>query len=609
MINDILKKMKTIMEYRKDEIIEILRKIENSDEASFEFDISFRALSSHQKYCRQTNTTLSAFLPMNLPLYSLVLYVIIPRLCCSNIYYKPSNLTMEIAKRLHKLLELDNYEIHLIEGNRRLFLKQYAENSEVVIFTGKPGNAKTIKEQLPPTTLFMFFGSAQNPIVVESDAELAKASDVIYESTIFNYGQDCAKPSAVFVKASVAEQLVCLVIDKIVKDANYRCTSIKDVKELLKVGQLLLENRHAIVYGGCIDYGKLTMEPVVLSMPMNKNEKCTNEEFYAPVFKFFIFSSFKEIENYLKSEPKVVTLFGNNCHLEAMKSNILLYEETIAQLDKGNTEFGGFGYSASFLSYYGIVICKPLMVNREISFFLDNRAIVENISFNYKAKKRKRELLIQMFKDKIIEVFEENLIVSFVFGSYAKFEESQTSDIDVFIGVKNVDETQVNNFRKWYFETHYMFGLVPDFQFPGEIIAVENLYDIIRTANSVTLQLCNDADVYNVVFFTQILLDKKIYLFGSENSIEIENSFLENVALRLCRQTEKILVELAPDKYNEYSNKINFFQPSKDLCTIFNMLTFNTFSNGEYLQLIEEMDDGMLLKIMRIPPESDLVST
>ncbi len=593
----------------KKKILEILLKIENNEEANFEFKTSISALSSPQKYYNQINGNLSVFLPMNLPLYSLILYVVIPRICCNNIYYRPSNITIKISKKLHEILKLNKYKIHLVDANRNLFLEQYAKQSEVVIFTGKPNNAEIIKKHLSSETLFLYFGCAQNPIVVERDANLNKACEVIYESVIFNYGQDCAKPNVILVNASVADKLIKMIVEKIKKEGNNRKTSIKDSKEIIKVTQLLVENRSSIIYGGNIECAQATMEPLVLSMYLKKDCKHVYEEFYAPVFKFLIYDSNEELKLYFendnyKKQEMTITIFGKNNYVENIKNSIILFEETINQMDSGNIEFGGFGYNVSYLDYYGINIAKPLMINREISYFFNNTTIIKNINLKYKTtKQRKRELIIQLFKDKIIEIFDDNLVIAFIFGAYAKSEETQTSDVDIFIGIKDENKEQIKNFRKWYFEIHYMFGLIPDFYFPAEIITIDELSNILKLANTVQLQLYNNLHTYNTIFYTQILIDKKVYLFGSENSIDIEKYNLQDVAINWCKQTAKILINSSPDIYSKYSNKFHFFQPNKDLLTISSMLNYQIPSNEKYLHIINELDDGLFSKLIRVPPK------
>ena len=140
---------------------------------------------------------------MNLPLYSLITYVIIPRLNADTCNYRPSTKTLEISKKLHKLLKLDSYNIKLFEGTRFDYNKNLVKNSDVVIFIGKPSNAEKLSKELSSNTLFIYFGVGQNPAIIANDANLELASEKIADSIMFNYGQDCAKPNVILCKSTV----------------------------------------------------------------------------------------------------------------------------------------------------------------------------------------------------------------------------------------------------------------------------------------------------------------------------------------------------------------------------------------------------------------------
>ena len=540
---------------------------------------------------------------MNLPLYSLILYVIIPKICCSQVHYKPSNLTMKVSKEIHELLELDTYNIFLADVNKSLFVECFAKKSDVVIFTGKAKNAELIKKQLSETTLFIFFGAAQNPIVVTEHSDLEKASNVIYESIIFNYGQDCSKPNSMLIHFSVAKQLVDMMFKKITEESNSRKTTIRDHRELVRTGQMLADNNESILFGGTIDYSNLTMDPVLLLIPIDKNNKYMYEEYYAPVFKFLLYDSDEDLKCYFendkyKQQAMTITLFGHNNYIESLKNSIIVYEKTISEIDNGNIEFGGFGSNVSSLEYQGFNISKPILINREILFFFNNNMILKNINKKYKARKRKRELIISLFKEKVSEIFGDNLVVSFIFGAYAKFKERSTSDIDIFILIRENNEKQKIEFITWYFEIHYMFGLIPDVLFPSEILTVEELENILYNSHDVKLELYNDLDVYNTVFYVQIMLDKKIYLFGNEDDLKIEKSQLQQTAINWCKQTASSLKEHRPDIYNKYYDKFIFFQPQDDLLSISNMLHYQMPSCKKYYPIIEKLDDGLFLEIV-----------
>lgn len=56
-------------------------------------------------------------------------------------YYKPSAISLEVLKKIHKLLNLNEYNIHLFEGTRADYNEVIAKRSNVVIFVGKYENS------------------------------------------------------------------------------------------------------------------------------------------------------------------------------------------------------------------------------------------------------------------------------------------------------------------------------------------------------------------------------------------------------------------------------------------------------------------------------------
>lgn len=107
---------------------------------------------------------------------------------------------MKYQKKIHKLLYLNEYNIHLFEGTRADYNEVIAKRSNVVIFVGKYENSFEILKKLSKQTLFICFGVGQNPAIVADGADLNIASKKIAEAIMFNYGQDCAKPNVILCK-------------------------------------------------------------------------------------------------------------------------------------------------------------------------------------------------------------------------------------------------------------------------------------------------------------------------------------------------------------------------------------------------------------------------
>ena len=254
--NDILK--------NKSEIIEILSIIENKSVASEEIELCIKALGHSQKYSEKKIKVISSYLPMNLPLYSLITYVIIPRLNADTCNYRPSTKTLEISKKLHKLLKLDSYNIKLFEGTRFDYNKNLVKNSDVVIFIGKPSNAEKLSKELSSNTLFIYFGVGQNPAIIANDANLELASEKIADSIMFNYGQDCAKPNVILCKSTVYPEFKKKLLTAIYNRLEQK-TTIKKLEVFKDVINLLIRDKAYVEFGGNINIPNQTIDPIIVT--------------------------------------------------------------------------------------------------------------------------------------------------------------------------------------------------------------------------------------------------------------------------------------------------------------------------------------------------------
>lgn len=134
-----------ILKKERNSILNVLLQVESIETAEEEINVSINALENYQdNYLNKCNNC-CVFLPMNLPLYSLVTYVILPRLNASTVVYRCSNIMKDISVTLHKILNLDLYNIHLFNGSRNSYIKNYVQNSDVTVFIGKYENAISVQ--------------------------------------------------------------------------------------------------------------------------------------------------------------------------------------------------------------------------------------------------------------------------------------------------------------------------------------------------------------------------------------------------------------------------------------------------------------------------------
>lgn len=589
-----------VLQNNREIIISLLCEIENYEEAKTEIELSISALKNSNKYIERKANRLCAYFPMNLPLYSLITYSIIPRICVNECYYRPSTKTSAISKRIHEILNLEKYNIHLINKTRKDYLQNLVIDADIVVFTGKPENAKKIEDSLKKDTMFIYFGVGQNPIVVEKDANLELASKKTVNSVLFNYGQDCAKPNIILVNSKVYNQFLELIIHEISKKNNSK-TSIKDLTIFKKLTDLILSERNNIVLGGSIDFKNITLDPIVIG----KELKVTNDvfdEYYAPIFRIYHYNNVSDLKNYFfdpiyKKENMNISLFGTSEYIDSLPNSIVLYNETVEDLDNGVNEFGGFGNNVSYVKYNGLIVNKPILINREIQEFFKNSNF-ENSNNKGKPGKAFKLYLYKEFEQNILRLFENNLVFSFIFGSHAKFCNKTTSDIDMLVCIRDKNLKQIEDFRYWYFKYHYVNGIIPDKIYPGEIITEEDLRHIIFENSEVEFKLNNSAEVFDSIFYVQILSDKKINILGNAEKLhEFENTVKQNIK-SWCNQIFELL-----QKENQITSEREYMKclmalEKNDLLFFSKKLNYDE-NICEYDNLIGELDDGLFRKILK----------
>lgn len=601
MLNDIKEK---ILKY-KDELIMILSEIETESVAIEEIELCIKALENNKKYLDKKVGAIASYLPMNLPLYSLITYVIIPRLCSDTIYYRPSTKTIEVSKKIHKLLNLDKYDINLYEGTRFNYNKEVIKNANVVIFVGKPENAKRLSESLSPSTLFIYFGVGQNPAIIANDANLEIASKKIVDSIMFNYGQDCAKPNIILCKKSLYPEFKKRLLHEISNSMDQK-TSIKNLETFRDVINLLIRDKEYLELGGNIDISNQTLDPIIITKDF-RDLKSNYEEYYAPVFKIMLYDNTNDLKKYFsnqryKEENMNISLFGNSRYIEKLPSSLVLNNEMVSDVDNGFCEYGGYGKNTSYLSYEGITVTKPLLINREINDFYDNYNFI-NFAQNsiYKSVKNDTKLknvMLNEYSEIVKNIFNKNLDFSFVFGSYAKNMQKPTSDVDIFICLNEEDKRSIEEFRKWYFKFHYMYGKFPDVLYPGEIVTREKLENIITNNPNVNFDVINDSNTFDSLFYTQIFSDKKIFQIGNKKNLEKYQVEFERFIPEFCEKIFEVL-----RKNNKFKDDRDYMKclvalSCNDLLFLGKRLDYEQ-PQQKYTDIIDKLDDGFLKKCIQ----------
>ncbi|MBU2578310.1 MAG: aldehyde dehydrogenase family protein [Patescibacteria group bacterium] len=370
----------------KKELIDILLEYESYETACHEIDRTLKCLNNiktEEKYLIYGNVnSISTFFPLNLPLYSLVLFAIVPSFMAKNVFVRPPILMQEILGKISKRLNLSQHfpGIHILRAERRLFVDGYASVSDVIIFTGKFKNALHVKKRCP-FSLFIYNGAGINPIIVSQNADINIAAQKTLEMRVFNSGQDCAGPDAILVDEKILSiflEKLFKLLDKIkvgnYKNRNVRIGKFIDQERIPSIEKLFNRFKKSIVYGGKIDHKNLITYPTVILNNL-KNNQFKYIEFFAPIFNIFPYNSDKQLDSFFQDKKYLrnamyVSIFGNLDYIEKIKKSVIIKNKIVNDVEEGNKAYGGYGECANFINYGNKFSYRPILISKEIHDYL-----------------------------------------------------------------------------------------------------------------------------------------------------------------------------------------------------------------------------------------------
>ena len=505
----------------KDNLVKILAEIENYNVIEYEIRQTIEGLESLNvldEFFSIKVQNLAIFLPSNLPLYSCVVFGIIPSFLADKTWIRPPVKLRPIFEKLEKLLCLDTFlNLSLFYDSRSAFIKNYASSADVIVFNGSYENSLNVRKSCAQGCLFIFNGQGHNPILVLENSNIDLAVQKIFNVKMFNNGQDCAGPDQIFIQNS----LLTLFLEKLIAKLNNLNSNCKLAvhDNLDRILSILVKYKSKIVYGGNVDIRTNTVQPSIII----SSDKLNFEEFFAPIFFITPYESIEELFKVYFDTPEYkkfamyVSVFGENKELRFPKS-IVLYNKIIHEVEKANLPYGGYGYGASSITSFGRTMARPILIPKEIFIHFTQNEIQEK-----KVKKYEIEKIINDYNTKLSQIFGENLVFSFFFGSLATNEAlHEKSDIDVFLCVKTKDDFAVNNFVKYSITYQIEHNLVPDEKYPVEIFTENELLKMIDEMDTIRIDILgikNNENIFDHVILGSILNAPKIGLCGNYSLI------------------------------------------------------------------------------------------
>lgn len=324
--------------------------------------------------------TASCYLPVNMPLYSLILYAVVPSYYFETVYVRPGMSLSKYVPELVRTLELERFGFNHImvkDLPAKLFTDLYAKDSEVILFTGKYSNAQMLERECPESML-IFEGTGPCPFILFENGDTKVAAEKAVAMRCFNSGQDCVAPDVIFVHKSKLDDfqtsLIKLLQDVKVgssKDPAVRVAqAIKD-KYLFSVQKWLEINHEDIVWGGEIDTKELLIHPTILSRDI-KHHVGKFEELFSPIFNILYYEDDQSLidiinDDSFKRRSMYACLFGENGQVaQALSLCTIMNNMTVNDQEDGNQPYGGYGQLANFISYHGERKAQPLLISRDV---------------------------------------------------------------------------------------------------------------------------------------------------------------------------------------------------------------------------------------------------
>jgi acyl-coenzyme A synthetase/AMP-(fatty) acid ligase/acyl-CoA reductase-like NAD-dependent aldehyde dehydrogenase len=369
---------------RRAEVLRILTEVSNHRTASDEIDASIEALEGAVaeliRYAPPAVDQISVLMPSNIPLYGYILYLVIPSLYSRRLVFRPSRSIEDQTRKLHELLSAEHgLPIVLDSSGQREFMTTQGARSDVLVFTGTYDNAEQIRQELPRTTLFCFYGQGVNPFIVGADADLGDAVDGLLRVRMLNSGQDCFGPDVVFVHAAVSAHFLNLLCRKVeslrygpLDDplADYGPMFYQEAFE--STLDYLRNKRDMLAAGSQINFMDSHLRPTVLIHPTDTT--FLPPELFAPVFNVVPFTNTEWLHEmlthpYYAERAMAATVFGALPETveRLRKRHTVSVDETLIEVENGNRPFGGKGIRANYVSLGKKRFAEPLLLSKAIA--------------------------------------------------------------------------------------------------------------------------------------------------------------------------------------------------------------------------------------------------
>lgn len=378
------KELAKILEEKEETLTALLLNYESFETARDELFRSKDCLDNIEKeiddLTKTTVRSMCTFFPVNLPLYSLVIFAMIPSFMSEKVFVRPPELMAKVVKDIVSILGIEKLfpNVHIVEMERGMFRDAYVSVADVVLFTGKHENAMELQTACP-NALFIYNGAGVNPVVVTESADLKLAAKKTLEMRTFNSGQDCAGSDVILVQRSIAKKFVSLLKTHLqdIKTGDYSDREnligpIVKRDKLFELQDFFQKQKNYLVYGGKIDMERGIVFPTLFIEDIKEVSSIHYSEFFAPVFYVLIYDTDNDLKRYFldqyyQDHAMYVSLFGESSFAQSIPNSVILSNQIVTDVERGNNPYGGYGDKANFVICNGKKIVRPILISREIA--------------------------------------------------------------------------------------------------------------------------------------------------------------------------------------------------------------------------------------------------
>jgi aldehyde dehydrogenase (NAD+) len=327
----------------------------------------------------------STFFPINLPLYSLVLFAVAPAALSERVFVRPPSAVADILGEIARVLRLDQIVpgVRLVATSRRTFVDAYVASSDAVVFTGRHENVMALISE-SPDRLFIYNGRGINPVVVGPEAHIGMAVAKTVDMRAFNSGQDCAGPDAIFVSSRCYEAFIqqlrravlALPVGRYV-DPRVRIGPLQRREYIHEIGKTLADLDGSVTLRGELNTGEGIVTPFIIESTVAQHTG-PFPEFFAPIFLVLRYETEQELLDALNSEgysdfAMYASVFGTTPFVNSRipKSQVLICQ-TVNDVENGNQPYGGWGPKANFVHRDRRAEAHPILISRELGAYPSN---------------------------------------------------------------------------------------------------------------------------------------------------------------------------------------------------------------------------------------------